>query len=142
MAPSDGPDPDTDPFRPPTIPTQVHCLHCGEEYESYLIEWVEATADDKVEGFWRCPTPDCDGRGFGFDILPTDPDYVGEDDELAWDFDYDDDDDDELDELSNLDGFTELDDLAELDDLDSGGLSDGGADRPSASGADEDDLLW
>lgn len=83
--------PDTDCFKPPAIPTEVCCLHCGCEYESYLIEWrVQTTDDGKTHGFWCCPTLGCDGRGFGFDILPTDPDYVGEDGEAMWSFDEDD----------------------------------------------------
>lgn len=72
-------DPHSDPFRPPEIPTEVQCLHCGEEYESYLIEWREhRCADGGIEGFWCCPTPGCDGKGFGFDLLPTDPEYQDE----------------------------------------------------------------
>jgi putative addiction module component (TIGR02574 family) len=70
---------DADPFRPPAVPTQVSCLHCGQEYDSYLIEWrVEPRADGTPQGFWCCPTPGCDGLGFGFDILPTDPNYQDE----------------------------------------------------------------
>ncbi len=76
---SDDPnDRDGDPFRPPEIPTEVCCLHCGKSYESYLIEWrVEVRADGE-QGFWCCPTPGCDGKGFGFDLLPTDADYHDE----------------------------------------------------------------
>jgi len=75
-------DPDADPFKPPAIPTEVCCLHCGREYESYLIEWRVKRCDDGfVRGFWCCPTPGCDGAGFGFDLFPTDPDYIGEDGE-------------------------------------------------------------
>lgn len=82
--------PETDCFKPPAIPTEVCCLHCGCEYESYLIEWrVEQSVDGKQHGFWCCPTPGCDGRGFGFDILPTDPEYVGEDGEAMWSSDED-----------------------------------------------------
>ena len=77
---SDDPlDPDRDPFRPPEVPTEVSCLHCGREYDSYLIEWrVETDAEGKQHGFWCCPTPGCSGIGFGFDILPTDPEYRDE----------------------------------------------------------------
>ena len=32
----------------------------------------------RKHGFWCCPTPGCDGKGFGFDILPTDPTYQDE----------------------------------------------------------------
>jgi hypothetical protein len=28
---------------------------------------------DGFDGFWMCPTPNCDGAGFTFDIFPTDP---------------------------------------------------------------------
>lgn len=66
-----------DPFRPPAIPTEVFCLMCQREYESYLIEWREAAAAG--HGRWCCPTPGCHATGFGFEILPTDPEYVGED---------------------------------------------------------------
>jgi hypothetical protein len=90
--------PDTDCFKPPAIPTEVCCLHCGCEYESYLIEWrVEDSDDGQPHGFWCCPTPGCDGRGFGFDILPTDPEYIGEDGEEMWSSDEDDEDDADFD---------------------------------------------
>jgi hypothetical protein len=75
----DPPDADTDPFGPPAIPTMVACLHCGQEYESYLIEWrVKQCADGQMRGFWCCPVPGCDGKGFCFDILPVDPHYQDE----------------------------------------------------------------
>jgi hypothetical protein len=78
-------DAEVDPFHPPAIPTLVGCLHCGEEFDSYLIEWrVERDADDKPRGYWCCPTPNCDGRGFGFDIFPCDPEYRDENGELMW----------------------------------------------------------
>jgi hypothetical protein len=97
-------DPKSDPFRPPEIPTEVGCLHCQQVYESYLIEWRERTcADGKVRGFWCCPTPGCDGAGFGFDILPTDPEYQDEHGGWIRDDDADDDDDDEeLDEAGEF----------------------------------------
>lgn len=82
------PDPNSDPFKPPAIPTEVQCLHCGREYESYLIEWrIEEDPDGRPQGAWCCPTPGCEGTGFGFDILPTDPEYIGEDGEAMWVFD-------------------------------------------------------
>ena len=77
--PYDPLDPDRDPFRPPAIPTLVACLHCGQEYESYRIEWrVESDSAGRPHGFWRCPTPGCGGAGFGCDIFPVDPDYRDE----------------------------------------------------------------
>ena len=99
-------DPDGDCFKPPPVPTEVHCLHCHEEYDSYLIEWrVETDHDGKKHGFWCCPTPGCDGKGFGFDIFPTDPEYQGDnggwfsDDGEEGEFD-----DGEFDEDFDLDG--------------------------------------
>src|SRR5438445_417624 len=77
---SDSPlDPDTDPFKPPAIPTIVSCLHCGEEFDSYLIEWRgENSEKGSPMGFWCCRTPACDGKGFGFDTFPVDPDSRAE----------------------------------------------------------------
>lgn len=98
--------PDNDPFGPPTISTVVHCIHCGEEYDSYRIEWrIERDADGQAHGFWCCPTPGCGGMGFGFDIFPVDPDYRDENGELMWCSDVDelDDDDFEDDELAEFD---------------------------------------
>lgn len=75
-----------DPFGPPSIPVEVHCLHCGQVYESYLIEWRSDDIGIKnCKGFWCCPIPGCDGKGFGFDIFPIDPDYRDEETgELMW----------------------------------------------------------
>lgn len=68
-----------DPFAPPEISTEVCCLHCHETYDSWQIEWRTKISDDGVErSFWCCPMPGCDGIGFGFDILPTDPNYQDE----------------------------------------------------------------
>ena len=39
--------PEGDPFGPPAIPTLVGCLHCGEEYESYRIEWRYASGEKR-----------------------------------------------------------------------------------------------
>jgi hypothetical protein len=72
-------DPDNDPFRPPTVPTVVQCIHCGQQFDSHLIQWREGLdGSGELQGFWCCPTPGCDGMGFGFDILPTDPEYRDE----------------------------------------------------------------
>lgn len=102
-----------DPFRPPEIPTMVGCLHCGEQYDSYLIEWREMRdTDGHAHGFWCCPTPGCDGAGFGFDILPTDPFY--RDEHGGWV--HDDDDADELSELED-DASAGFDDDAWDDDI-------------------------
>lgn len=120
-------DPQADCFRPPAIPTEVHCLHCGGEYESYLIEWREEVRDGRRMGFWRCPTPGCGGAGFGFDLLPTDPDYIGEDGQPMWCFD---DDEEEEDEDEDYD-----------DDLDLLGPA-APPDDPPDPDADDDDIPW
>jgi hypothetical protein len=36
-------------------------------------------ARDGFPGFWMCPTPNCDGAGFCFDIFPTDPAHPAND---------------------------------------------------------------
>lgn len=104
---SDDPlDPASDPFKPPAIPTAVSCLHCGEEFDSYLIEWrVETGKSGTPMGFWCCPTPGCDGKGFGFDIFPLDPDYLDENGDRMWssDEDEEDDDGDEVDDFEDDD---------------------------------------
>jgi hypothetical protein len=83
---------DDDPFRPPVNPTLVSCLHCNEEYDSSRIEWrIETTSDGRLHGFWCCPIPGCDGKGFGFDILPVDHSY--RDERGGW---YDDDEEPEF----------------------------------------------
>ena len=87
-------DADSDPFHPPPVPTLVSCLHCGEAYESYLIEWrTEVDQTGRENGFWCCPTPKCSGRGFGFDIFPVDCQWTDENGERMW-FDDDAEDDD------------------------------------------------
>ena len=112
-------DQDSDPFKPPETSTTVGCLHCGEEYESYLIEWrVFPRPDGSENGFWCCPTPGCDGKGFGFDIFPTDPDYFDED--LRW-----------------------VDDAEEENaDSETNGFHEGGPERPPESGVGEEDVPW
>ena len=72
---SDDPDrPVEDGMHPPTVPQLVECIHCGEEFDSWRMEW---RVDDDGHGFWRCPTAGCDGAGFGIDIYPVDFDDEG-----------------------------------------------------------------
>jgi len=78
-------DPESDIFKPSAISTLVGCLHCGEEYDSYRIEWrVLSDRDGRPHGFWCCPIENCDGRGFGFDIFPVDPEYRDENGDKMW----------------------------------------------------------
>lgn len=77
----DAADPQTDPFRPPTKNCTVYCMHCQERYDSYRIHWQERKGKDgETHGFWCCPTQGCDGKGFLFDIHPTDPNWQDEED--------------------------------------------------------------
>jgi hypothetical protein len=108
-------DASSDPFGPPAISTLVHCIHCGEEYDSYRIEWrQEQRSDGRTHGFWCCPMPGCDGAGFGIDIFPVDPDYRDEDGELMW-VDDDDDEDDDEDEDDDDEDDDEFDDDFDAD---------------------------
>jgi hypothetical protein len=67
-----------DCFAPPEEPCECYCLHCGRTFMSDRI-WLQRIIGDPdpcgMEGFWMCPTPNCDGKGFTFDIFPTDPDH-------------------------------------------------------------------
>ena len=124
--------PDNDPFGPPPVSTVVHCIHCGEEYDSYKIQWrIERDDDGTQHGFWCCPIAGCDGKGFGFDIFPVDPDYRDENGELMWSGDEEEDDDDEDDfDFGDALEFTDV-------EIESLSVSDG---RPgeSAGGHSED----
>ena len=63
------PEATSDPFKPPEEPCEVGCIHCGSVYSSSEIVWRR---NEDGEGFWCCPAEDCDGKGYGFDIFPTD----------------------------------------------------------------------
>jgi len=93
--PYDPLDRDSDPFKPPAEPVEVGCLHCQCIFMSDQMVWrIQTNADGEKHGFWCCPDPACDGKGFGFDLLPTDPNY--RDENGGWVcFDDDEDDDDE-----------------------------------------------
>jgi hypothetical protein len=122
-------DAQADPFRPPEIPTLVSCLHCGEEYDSYLIEWrVLTDADGRPHGFWCCPIDGCDGKGFGFDIFPVDPEF--QDERGGWFDDDEDDIDDEDDEDDEFDFEAESE------------FSAGEEDQNDAAHDGDDDVPW
>jgi len=96
--PYDPLDKDADPFGPPDEPVEVGCLHCGGIFMSDQITWrIQTNADGDTHGFWCCPDPACSGAGFGFDLLPTDPNYRDEHGGWVHD-DEDEEDDDEFDE--------------------------------------------
>lgn len=65
-----------DCFAPPTEPCECWCLHCNRTFTSDGI-WFQKVVNDPngFAGFWMCPTPNCGGAGFTFDIFPTDPNH-------------------------------------------------------------------
>src|SRR5258708_7472045 len=91
-----------DCFSPPKIPCECYCLHCGRVFMSDGI-WFQRIIGNKsghLDGFWMCPTHNCSGAGFTFDIFPTDPDHPAnagwhyDDDEEEQEWDEDDDESD------------------------------------------------
>lgn len=90
---SDPGDDRRDPMAPPEVPCECWCMHCNRTFMSDKIWFQKVIGDPSgFDGFWMCPTPNCDGAGFTFDIFPTDPahpanegwhyfDDEGEDDE-------------------------------------------------------------
>lgn len=83
------PDPEPPPcdcFAPPAEPCECYCLHCGRLFMSDQI-WFQRVINsrDGLTGFWMCPTPNCDGMGFTFDIFPTDPTHPANQDALIFD---------------------------------------------------------
>ena len=65
-----------DCFAPPKDPCECWCMHCRRVFTSDQI-WFQRVVNDPqgFNGFWMCPTPNCSGAGFTFDIFPTDPDH-------------------------------------------------------------------
>jgi hypothetical protein len=72
----DDPQRKDDCFAPPAEPCECYCLHCGRTFMSTGI-WFQKVINDPqgFAGFWMCPTPNCSGAGFTFDIFPTDPNH-------------------------------------------------------------------
>ena len=83
----------TDCFAPPMEPCECYCLHCQRVFMSDQI-WLQKVVNGRegFDGFWMCPTPNCDGKGFTFDIFPTDPAHPANAGWVYWD------DDDEFDD--------------------------------------------
>src|SRR5438128_5303508 len=92
-----------DRFAPPQEPCECYCLHCGRTFMSDQI-WFQRIIGDPMglEGFWMCPTPNCSGAGFTFDIFPTDPSHPANE---GWS--YDDGDEEENEDGRFLDGEAE-----------------------------------
>src|SRR4051794_25797441 len=83
-------DPRRDPMAPPREPCECWCLHCRRTFMSDQMWFQRVIGDPQgFDGFWMCPTPNCGGAGFTFDIFPTDPDHPAND---GWSYDDDDED--------------------------------------------------
>ncbi|HET6249815.1 MAG TPA: hypothetical protein VFE47_19150 [Tepidisphaeraceae bacterium] len=93
MEPWDAHDPrrQHDQFAPPTEPCECICHHCQRTFMSDQI-WFQKIngARDGFDGYWMCPTPNCGGAGFTFDIFPTDSNHPANE---GW-FTFDDDEED------------------------------------------------
>src|SRR5688500_7497440 len=100
--------PEDDPMGPPAEPCECWCMHCHRTFMSDGIWFQRVVGDpDGFGGFWMCPTPNCSGAGFTFDIFPTDPDHPAnegwhsfDDDDDDEDFEGEDDDDEEAAEIA------------------------------------------
>jgi hypothetical protein len=102
-------DPANDPMAPPKEPCECWCLHCGRTFMSDQMWFQRVIGDPQgFPGFWMCPTPNCDGAGFTFDIFPTDPDHPANE---GWHSCDDDEEDEEYDDTEpELDADEEDDD--------------------------------
>lgn len=143
-----------DQMAPPQEPCESYCLHCGRTFMSDQM-WLQRVigARDGFEGFWMCPTPNCGGAGFTFDIFPTDPHHPAN---QGWTYLDDDDDDSEWNDEeppSEADKpydpaepeYAGLDEAFEDDDDIDGeewkyGLEPG--ERPQSQWSDEARLAW
>ena|ERR1700677_4586806 len=105
--------PGRDCFGPPEVPCECHCLHCGRIFMSDGM-WFQKVvgARDGFDGFWMCPTPNCSGAGFTFDIFPTDPHHTAN---AGWSWD-DDGEEDEFDEEESAEWDPEESKYAEMEE--------------------------
>jgi hypothetical protein len=91
---------DDDPMGPPKDACECWCLHCRRVFMSNEM-WFQRVIGDPTgfKGYWMCPTANCDGKGFTFDIFPTDPEHPANDGWVDDDGDEDADYDPEMDLL-------------------------------------------
>jgi hypothetical protein len=71
--------------------------------------WFQRVLNDPsgFNGFWMCPTPNCGGAGFNFEIFPTDPEHPANKEWVHFDDpDDEDDDDDEFAEDELVDDYS------------------------------------
>lgn len=62
----------SDGFGPPEPPVAVVCMHCGKGYMSDRMVWGTKPGTRAMSPLWWCPTENCDGAGYGFDIYRAD----------------------------------------------------------------------
>jgi hypothetical protein len=110
MPADDPPPPDVDDgrddcFAPPAEPCECYCLHCQRVVLSDQM-WYQAVVNGPphATGFWMCPTPNCGGAGFTFDIFPTDPNHPAN---AGWTYSDDDEDGDQDEGTDELPGNTD-----------------------------------
>ena len=116
--PGDGGGDDDDSMGPPKEPCECWCMHCKRTFMSDRMWFQRVVGDPQgFRGFWMCPTPNCGGAGFTFDIFPTDPDHPANDGWVSFedDEDEDEDEDGEWDEEGEFSGEREGDEDAEAD---------------------------
>jgi len=75
--------------------------------------WFQRVLNDPAgfNGFWMCPTPNCGGAGFNFEIFPTDPEHPANQEWVH----SDDADDDDGDDGGELEDAAFLDDEADAE---------------------------
>lgn len=75
-------EPRREEFSPPTDPVEAECLHCESVFSTSAMRWeyrplsqaamwdMWCSGDETaaLQPMWWCPTPYCDGAGFGHDI--------------------------------------------------------------------------
>ena len=111
------PDP-SDCFGPPAEPCECWCMHCRRTFMSDRIWWQrEILPGGKEDGMWLCPTPNCDGAGFTFDLFPTDPAHPANE---GWHSSDDNDNEDDEEEGEFEDGEEEADADAAYDPAEPG----------------------
>lgn len=90
-----------DQFAPPEMPCECWCMHCRRVFMSDAV-WFQRVVNDPqgFAGFWKCPTANCDGAGFTFDIFPTDSEHPAN---AGWTYDDGDDEAPEFDDAAEAD---------------------------------------
>lgn len=61
---------DDDLFKPPVKSELVECLHCDQQYQSSEMVY-EIRPEMSDLKFWYCKNRQCNGAGYGFDIMPV-----------------------------------------------------------------------